>query len=64
MIELIVAIICRVVFTVVFAFYDSSFLNEGQTRGFLGIYNSDGTVNILDTLKERSGLSGNPLFWD
>jgi hypothetical protein len=30
----------------------------------MGIYNSDGTVNILDTLKERSGMGGNPLFWD
>jgi len=45
-------------------FNDEAFLRDGQTRGIFGIYDNNGSMNILDTLAERNGWGGNPLFWD
>ena len=45
-------------------FNDEAFLRDGQTRGIFGIYDNNGSMNILDTLTERNGWGGNPLFWD
>ena len=42
---------------------DDNFLNEGQTRHWSGyIQDSDGEIDILDSLSESFGFSGNPLY--
>ena len=43
---------------------DDAFLNKGQTRHWSGyIQNYDGEIDILDSLSERFGISGNPLYY-
>lgn len=46
------------------AFNDNAFLRDGQERGFFGIYDADGIINVEDTLMERWGYGGNPLYWE
>ena len=42
---------------------DDSFLNEGKTRHWSGYIQSyDGELDILDSLSESFGISGNPLY--
>ena len=48
---------------IMFAMNDRLFLNEGQYRGLLGIYDSNDELNIWDTINEKNGLYGNPLYW-
>ncbi len=56
-----IALIFIVIFLVV---NDEAFLRPGQQRGFFGIYDANGELNIMDTLMEQNGMGGNPLFWD
>ena len=46
-----------------FIINDKLFLKEGQYRGILGIYDSNGELNIMDTFNEKNGLTGNPIHW-
>lgn len=42
---------------------DDAFLNEGQTRNWSGYIQSyDGEIDILGSLSENLGISGNPLY--
>ena len=43
---------------------DDAFLKEGQSRHWSGYIQSyDGEIDILDSLSERFGISGNPLYY-
>tara|TARA_B100000989_G_C19497528_1_gene452756 strand:- start:1158 stop:1307 length:150 start_codon:yes stop_codon:yes gene_type:complete len=47
----------------IFIINDKLFLREGQYRGILGIYDSNGELNLMDTFNEKNGLTGNPIYW-
>ena len=51
------------VIVLIFIYNDKLFLKEGQYRGILGIYDSNGEINLLDTFNEKNGLTGNPIYW-
>ena len=46
-----------------FILNDKLFLREGQYRGILGIYDSNDELNLLDTINEKNGFYGNPIYW-
>ena len=46
-----------------FILNDKLFLKEGQYRGILGIYDSNDELNLLDTINEKNGFYGNPIYW-
>tara|TARA_Y100000022_G_scaffold158811_1_gene141515 strand:+ start:301 stop:495 length:195 start_codon:yes stop_codon:yes gene_type:complete len=51
------------VIALMFIINDKLFLKEGQYRGILGIYDSNGELNLMDTFNEKNGLTGNPIYW-
>ena len=51
------------VIALMFILNDKLFLKEGQYRGTLGIYDSNGELNLMDTFNEKNGLTGNPIYW-
>ena len=51
------------IIALMFIINDKLFLREGQYRGILGIYDSNGELNLLDTINEKNGLTGNPIYW-
>ena len=60
--EIIVYIIMVCSYIILFL-NDGAFLKEGQTRHWSGyIQDSDGEIDILDSLSESFGFSGNPLY--
>ena len=55
--------ICGFIIALIFILNDKLFLREGQYRGILGIYDSNDELNLLDTINEKNGLTGNPIYW-
>ncbi len=55
--------ICGFIISMIFIINDKLFLREGQYRGILGIYDSNGELNLMDTFNEKNGLTGNPIYW-
>ena len=55
--------ICGFIISMIFILNDKLFLREGQYRGILGIYDSNGELNLMDTFNEKNGLTGNPIYW-
>ena len=58
-----VIFICGFLIAFMFVLNDKLFLREGQYRGILGIYDSNDELNLLDTINEKNGFYGNPLYW-
>jgi len=55
--------ICAIIYTIFLLYNDDHFLKEGQTRDIYGNILVDGNLSLKETLKEKIGYNGNPMYW-
>jgi len=55
--------ICAITYVFFMLHIDNHFLKEYHTRDMYGNIYIDGNISLMETLKEKIGYSGNPLYW-